>query len=133
MAGESDIVLRKGDMIRDDYIAYATQGYPGHQSRNAILGKPTADQAEEYEKIRSIYEKTLNRCQPGIRCGDIFEFVVDEFNNLDGSTNRCLLGTEWAAGGISRSPLFPAGATSFLRRIWYLQSNRIEHTGIFKI
>src|SRR5262249_16341643 len=57
--GESDVVLRRGDMIRDDYIAYCTQGYPGHQSRNVILGKPTPAQAKEYDALRVIYEKTI--------------------------------------------------------------------------
>ena len=42
--GESDIAFRKGDFVRNDYVAYL-DGYPGHQSRLAILGKPSPEQA----------------------------------------------------------------------------------------
>jgi Xaa-Pro aminopeptidase len=35
--GESDFVLQAGDIIRTDYVSYLG-GYPGHQSRNAVLG-----------------------------------------------------------------------------------------------
>src|SRR5205085_2991220 len=34
--GEGDTVFQRGDIIRDDYVAYCAQGYPGHQSRNVI-------------------------------------------------------------------------------------------------
>lgn len=77
-AGESDTVFRKGDVIRTDYVAYV-QGYPGHQSRNAILGKPTAQQQREYDVTRDIYRMTIDGCRPGIRAGDVYEFVVQEF------------------------------------------------------
>ncbi|MHC4684598.1 MAG: M24 family metallopeptidase [Planctomycetota bacterium] len=76
--GESDTVLYKGDVIRTDYVAYL-QGYPGHQSRNAILGKPSIEQQRDYQIYRDIYRKTIDRCRPGSKIGDIFKFVVDEF------------------------------------------------------
>jgi Xaa-Pro aminopeptidase len=77
-AGESDIVLRKGDVIRTDYVSYV-QGYPGHQSRNAVLGKPSAEQQRDYKINRDIYRMTVDRCRSGVKVGDLFEFVVDEF------------------------------------------------------
>ena len=30
--GEGDTVFQRGDIIRDDYVAYCAQGYPGHPS-----------------------------------------------------------------------------------------------------
>jgi len=77
-AGESDTVFRTGDVIRTDYVAYV-DGYPGHQSRNAILGRPSADQQRDYRITRDIYGMTIDRCRPGEIAGDIFEFVVKEF------------------------------------------------------
>ena len=40
-AGEGDTVFNRGDVVRTDYVAYL-DGYPGHQSRNAVLGRPSA-------------------------------------------------------------------------------------------
>jgi Xaa-Pro aminopeptidase len=78
--GESDTAFHRGDIIRDDYIAYCTKGYPGHQSRNAILGKPNPEQQREYRILREIYDQTIERCRPGARSGDVFKFVVQEFD-----------------------------------------------------
>jgi Xaa-Pro aminopeptidase len=77
-AGESDFVLRRGDVLQTDYVAYV-QGYPGHQSRNAVLGKPSAQQQRDYQINRDIYRMTMDRCRPGTKVADIFEFVSDEF------------------------------------------------------
>jgi Xaa-Pro aminopeptidase len=90
--GEGDTVFRRGDMIRDDYIAYCTQGYPGHQSRNAIVGKPNEAQRREYEIIRDIYDATIERCWPGVRSGDVFKFVVDEFSKQGWEYKPMLVG-----------------------------------------
>jgi Xaa-Pro aminopeptidase len=77
-AGESDTAFARGDVVRTDYVAYV-DGYPGHQSRNAVLGRPGAGQQREYAITREIYGMTIDRCRPGARAGDIYEFVVQEF------------------------------------------------------
>ena len=76
--GEGDTVFRQGDVIRTDYVAYL-DGYPGHQSRNAVLGRPNHEQQRDYQINRDIYLLTMDRCRPGARVGDIFAFAVDEF------------------------------------------------------
>ena len=48
-AGESDWVLNSGAVIRTDYFTYL-KNYPSHQSRSAILGKPSPQQASDYAK-----------------------------------------------------------------------------------
>lgn len=90
--GEGDTAFQRGDIIRDDYIAYCTQGYPGHQSRNAILGKPSNEQRREYEIIRDVYDRTIERCRPGMRAGDLFGFVVKEFNKRGWEYKPMLVG-----------------------------------------
>jgi Xaa-Pro aminopeptidase len=90
--GEGDTALQRGDIIRDDYIAYCTQGYPGHQSRNAILGKPSPELQREYRIIRDIYDGTIERCLPGVRSGDVFKFVVDEFSKQGWDYKPMLIG-----------------------------------------
>jgi Xaa-Pro aminopeptidase len=77
-AGESDNTWQKGDVVRTDYVAYV-DGYPGHQSRNAVLGTPSADQLRDYRSTREIYGLTIDRCRPGVSAGEVYEFVVKEF------------------------------------------------------
>ena len=77
-AGEGDTVLRRGDVVRTDYVAYV-DGYPGHQSRNAVLGSPSAEQRRAYAVVRDIYRMTIDRCRPGVSAGAIYEFVAREF------------------------------------------------------
>ncbi len=77
-AGESDFRFAEGDAIRTDYVAYAN-GYPGHQSRCAVIGQPTAEQRKEYRGIRDIYLAANDRCRPGITAGELYTFVVERF------------------------------------------------------
>src|SRR5258708_95390 len=61
--GESDVAFRTGDFVRNDYVAYFG-GCPGHQSRLAILGPPSAEQMRGYELTLEIHRKTIYPCQP---------------------------------------------------------------------
>ena len=77
-AGESDFAFEAGDAIRTDYVAYIG-GYPGHQSRCAVVGAPTAEQKEEYRVIRDIYRSANDQLVPGRTAGEVYQFVVDRF------------------------------------------------------
>lgn len=90
-AGESDTAFRRGDVVRTDYVAYV-DGYPGHQSRNAVLGTPSPQQQREYEITRDIYRMTIDRCRPGVHAGDVYEFVVKEFAKHGWTYNTALVG-----------------------------------------
>ncbi len=72
--GESDLAIRKGNIIRTDYVSYL-EGYPGHQSRMACLGKPSDEQREMYRKYRDVYLKTIEKCRAGTRVSDIYFFA----------------------------------------------------------
>jgi Xaa-Pro aminopeptidase len=76
--GESDVAFRKGDFVRNDYLAYFN-GCPGHQSRLAILGKPDAEQQAGYDLTLDVHRKTIEKCRPGVTAGEIYEFVAFEF------------------------------------------------------
>jgi Xaa-Pro aminopeptidase len=69
--GQSDLAFQRGDVVRTDYVAYF-DGYPGHQSRNAVIGKPTAEQTTIYGRVRDIYLATIDQCRPGMAAGAIF-------------------------------------------------------------
>jgi Xaa-Pro aminopeptidase len=77
-AGESDFPLAAGDAIRTDYVAYL-RGYPGHQSRCAIIGTPSAEQRAQYRVIRDIYRACAERCRAGITADELYCHVVEKF------------------------------------------------------
>jgi len=76
--GQSDLAFQAGDVVRTDYVAYL-RGYPGHASRNAVLGVPSAHQRDTYRKVRDVYLRTIDRCRPGTAVGDVYAFVAERF------------------------------------------------------
>ncbi|OGA45196.1 MAG: hypothetical protein A3G24_15540 [Betaproteobacteria bacterium RIFCSPLOWO2_12_FULL_62_13] len=78
-AGE--VPFMPGDLVRNDYVSYLS-GYPGHQSRNAVLGIPTLEQQSHYAKLRGIYLAAIDRCRPGITAGDVYAFAVEAYAAL---------------------------------------------------
>lgn len=89
--GEGDTVFREGDVIRTDYVAF-WDGYPGHQSRNLIFGKPSPQQELEYNGNREIYLGTIERCVPGARVGDIYDYVMQAFEKRGWAYKSLLVG-----------------------------------------
>lgn len=76
--GESGVEFRMGDFVRNDYVAYL-EGYPGHQSRLAILGPPNAEQQRGYDLTLEIHRKTIERCRAGVTAGEIYDFAFAAF------------------------------------------------------
>ncbi|WP_284944241.1 M24 family metallopeptidase [Acidisoma cladoniae] len=89
--GESDFVFEAGDAIRTDYVAYFN-GYPGHQSRCAVVGEPTAEQTREYRVIRDIYRSVNEQLVPGVTAGAIYQCVKDRFAEVGMPYNSILAG-----------------------------------------
>lgn len=114
-AGESDTVFRRGDVIRTDYVAYL-DGYPGHQSRNAILGAPSAAQQRDYRITREIYGLTIDRCRPGVTAGDVYEFVVKEFAKHGWTYNTSLVGHGVGCWWHQQEPVLARGNTTVLEQ-----------------
>ena len=57
------------------------QGYPGHQSRTVVLGQPSAELKRDYKVVRDIYMKTMEKCRPGVKAGDIYRFAADAYQH----------------------------------------------------
>jgi len=76
--GQSDMPFLAGDVVRTDYVAYL-RGYPGHASRNAVLGAPSARQLQTYRTVREVYLGAIDRCRPGTAVGEIYRFVSESF------------------------------------------------------
>ncbi|MEH2471014.1 Xaa-Pro aminopeptidase [Nitrobacteraceae bacterium AZCC 2161] len=88
-AGESDFAFAAADAIRTDYVAYV-KGYPGHQSRCAVVGQPSAEQQRQYAVIRDIYRAANDQLVPGRAAGEVYQFVVERFAAI-GVTYKSML------------------------------------------
>jgi Xaa-Pro aminopeptidase len=76
--GESDFVLKAGDAVRTDYVAYVN-GYPGHQSRCFVIGEPSTQQKAEYRAVRDLYRGLNDELVPGRTAGAVYDLVVERF------------------------------------------------------
>ncbi len=77
LSQDGNVAFKTGDVIRTDFITYL-QRYPGHASRNAVLGMPSADLKNEYRLYRDIYRRTMNRFRPGVRAGEVYAFLIED-------------------------------------------------------
>lgn len=76
--GEGDTMFQPGDIIRNDYVAYY-HGYPGHQSRTVVVGKPSEEQRRTYAIMRDIYRGTIKQCCVGVKASTIHAFAEKQF------------------------------------------------------
>ena len=111
--GEGDTVFRKGDVIRTDYVAF-WDGYPGHQSRNLIFGKPSPKQELEYSGNREIYLGAIERCVPGARVGDIYDYVMREFGKRGWAYKSLLVGHGVGPWWHQQEPILCRGSDTLL-------------------
>ena len=107
-AGESDFAFAAGDAIRTDYVAYI-QGYAGHQSRCAVVGRPTAEQTRQYTVIRDIYRATNDQLLPGKTAGEIYQFVVEQFETAGMAYKSMLAGHSVGAWWHQQEPVISRG------------------------
>lgn len=89
--GESEFVLERGDIIRTDYLAYL-KGYPGHQSRNAVIGSPSAAQRSDYQKYYDIYQSVAQKLTAGVTASEIYDAVVQRFAQIGWQYTAGLVG-----------------------------------------
>src|SRR5579872_181220 len=107
--GESDFVLQQGDIIRTDYLAYL-KGYPGHQSRNAVIGTPSAEQSSNYQKYYSIYRSAAERLTEGVTAGEIYDLVVQKFAQIGWQYTAGLVGHSVGPWWHQQEPIFCKGS-----------------------
>ena len=107
-AGESDELFLRGDVVRTDYVAYL-DGYPGHQSRVAILGKPSAARRDDYARYREAYLKIMDHCRPGVTAGGVYNFTVETFGKLGWQYTSILVGHSVGAWWHQQEPIVARG------------------------
>jgi Xaa-Pro aminopeptidase len=112
-AGESDEQFLTGDVVRTDYVAYL-DGYPGHQSRVAILGKPSAALRDDYARYREAYVKIMDHCRPGVTAGAVYDFTVEVFAKLGWRYTSILVGHSVGAWWHQQEPIIARGRNLLL-------------------
>ena len=107
-AGESDFAFAAGDAIRTDYVAYV-KGYPGHQSRCAVVGQPSAEQRRQYAVIRDIYRAGNDMLSPGRTAGEVYQFIVERFADAGMTYTSMLAGHSVGAWWHQQEPVISRG------------------------
>jgi Xaa-Pro aminopeptidase len=77
-AGESQMEVVPGDLVRTDYVAYF-DGYPGHLSRLLFRGTPSRLQRERYARLLDVHRSSIEGCRPGLTGGDVHRLVARQF------------------------------------------------------
>jgi len=113
--GESEVRFRRGDFVRNDYVAYL-DGYPGHQSRLAILGAPSAEQQRGYDLTLEIHRKTLERCRAGVTAGEIYDFAHAEFKKKGIEYTATLVGHGMGPWFHQQEPVLRRGSKAVLEK-----------------
>lgn len=72
--------MRAGEIINIEIEARCSTGYLGQITRTAVLGKPSDQLVEMFDKTRETIEAVANRLQPGNRIGDVLS-VYDELQS----------------------------------------------------
>lgn len=111
--GESDFAFVRGDIVRTDYLAYL-DGYPGHQSRTAVIGPPSQAQLADYEKYHALYLATADRLRPGVSVGELYDFVVGAFAKVGWTYTAGLVGHSVGAWWHQQEPIFCRGGRDVL-------------------
>lgn len=82
MQGPTDDALRKGDVLFVDSGAIF-DSYWGEFNRMAVVGEPTARQAECHHKIRTVVERSIKEAfKPGMSYRKIIQHMVDIYKQL---------------------------------------------------
>ena len=111
--GESDFAFARGDIVRTDYVAYV-DGYPGHQSRNAVIGTPSEQQAADYAKYYDIYLATAEHLRPGTAAGEIYDFVTRRFAQIGWTYEAGLVAHSVGPWWHQQEPIFCRGSRHLL-------------------
>jgi Xaa-Pro aminopeptidase len=106
--GESDFAFATGDAIRTDYVTYV-KGYPGHQSRCAIVGRATEKQRQEYAVARDVYVASCEQLKPGRTAGEVYDFVVKKFASVSMDYHHMIAGHSVGAWWHQQEPVISRG------------------------
>jgi len=106
--GESDFVFAAGDAVRTDYVTYV-KGYPGHQSRCAVIGRASEKQKSEYAIARDVYLASCNHLKPGRTAGEVYDFVVKKFASVGMDYHHMIAGHSVGAWWHQQEPVISRG------------------------
>lgn len=106
--GESDFAFAAGDAVRTDYVCYV-KGYPGHQSRCAVVGRASGQQKSEYAVARDVYLASCEQLKPGRTAGEVYDFVVEKFASVGKDYHHMIAGHSVGAWWHQQEPVISRG------------------------
>lgn len=81
-AGPSDTKINKGDLIIID-VPTCYKGYHSDQTRTYLLGNPSDEVKELFQKLRDISDHTIMFLKEGVTSREVFETAYDRAKRLD--------------------------------------------------
>ena len=103
-------VLEAGDVVRCDVGGYY-RGYYSDLARTAVVGKPTAEQADTYRRLWQIHEETIAAVRPGVTAGELFATCRAAFDRQGLQLNLPHIGHSLGLGLHERPMLTPFNET----------------------
>jgi Xaa-Pro aminopeptidase len=106
--------LERGDVVRCDVGGYFS-GYLSDLARTAVVGEPTPEQVEAYQKLFEIHEETIAAARPGIRAKDLFQHCKQAFENRGLALNLPHIGHSLGIG-LHEAPVLHPFNETFLEK-----------------
>jgi Xaa-Pro aminopeptidase len=73
--------IEDGDIVRFD-IGGLFRGYYSDVARTVGVGAVSRRREDTYRRLAEVHQGVIDRCRPGARCCDLFEFCRSEFERL---------------------------------------------------
>jgi Xaa-Pro aminopeptidase len=111
--GESDLRLRRGDLVRTDYVAYV-DGYAANLSRPLHIGPPSPGALATYATYLDIYEEAVDLLRPGAIGGRVHEQIQAKFTSRGWEAGPPISGHGIGIWFHQQRPLLVEGSTDVL-------------------
>jgi Xaa-Pro aminopeptidase len=113
-AGESDVALQPGDLVRTDYVAYV-DGYAANLSRIFHVGAPSRELTDRYQTYLEIYRASVDLLRPGATGGEIHRAIGDLFETAGWERGPAISGHGIGVWFHQQRPMLVPNSTDILQ------------------
>ncbi len=132
--GASKRKLERGDLVVVDYgVCY--EGYHGDLARTYVVGKPSSEQSDLWQRLMNLHEGVMDQIKPGVTGEELFIYgeelakkdgLIDYFMGVGHERGKYIghgIGLEideWPVLGLGIKEPLPPGAVFTLEiSLWY--------------
>jgi Xaa-Pro aminopeptidase len=112
--GESEVRLRKGDLVRTDYVAYV-DGYAANLSRILHIGRPNDDVLRRYASYLDVYHSAVDLLRAGATGGAIHVAIGDLFEQAGWERGPAISGHGIGVWFHQQHPMLVPGSPDLLQ------------------